>query len=419
MRHLLFLTHRIPYPPNKGDKIRSYHMLCYLARHYAVHLGTFIDDPVDEAYRSEVQALCATLYCVRLDPRVAKMRSLAGLFTGEALTFPYYRDRRLQRWIKLTLTRHAVDTAIVFSSSMAPYVVGDWPAPVRRILDFVDVDSDKWAQYAATARWPATWLYGRESRKLAESERRFAHAFDASLLVSASEAEFLRRRAPAAAGRILEMRNGVDTSYFDPNRHYENPFRSGEFPLVFTGAMDYWANVDAVQWFATEVLPFVRENCPDVRFVIVGSRPTKTVQALTCLPNVWVTGGVPDVRPYVAHATLVVAPLRIARGIQNKVLEALALGKTVVATGPAAEGIDGGAPLARLDRDTPHDMAQVIIRLLQSPRRSEKLAQAARSFVLRHYDWESNLALLRSLLDGHETTGLGGYDLQGMSTNVR
>jgi sugar transferase (PEP-CTERM/EpsH1 system associated) len=392
---LLFLAHRIPYPPDKGDKIRSWHMLRHLAEEWEVHLGAFVDDAADWAHAEVLKGVCADTCLRPLNPSTGKLRALTGLLTGQALTLPYYRDAVLERWVrgKLDSGIHAV---VVYSSAMAQFVLD--AQGVRRIMDFVDIDSDKWRQYASTKPWPLSWLYGREGRKLLEWERRVARDFDASLFVSEAEARDFRRVAPESAGKIGHFYNGVDTDYFSPGHGFDNPFPAGCRGLVFTGAMDYWPNADAVTWFVREVLPLVRREVPEAGFYIVGSRPGDGVKALAG-DGVVVTGRVPDVRPYLAHAQAVVAPLRIARGIQNKVLEGMAMAKAVVATPQALEGIVAEAGKEVFVAGDASAQAGALLRLLREPGTAGDMGDAARKRVAADYTWAPNLARLDALLD--------------------
>ncbi|MGB9130363.1 MAG: TIGR03087 family PEP-CTERM/XrtA system glycosyltransferase, partial [Thiobacillus sp.] len=271
---LLFLAHRIPFPPNKGDKIRSFHLLRHLSAHYEIHLGAFVDDPDDWQYRDALAPWCKSIKLLPLHARRAKLASLMGLLTGEALTLPYYRNRELARWAVELAASGTVTRGLAFSSAMAQFM----PATLeRRVLDMVDVDSDKWTQYAPTQRWPLSWVYAREGRKLAEWEAQAAQDFDATVLVSNDEAGLLQQRAPQAQHKIGAFENGVDADYFSPARDYPNPYASDVRGVVFTGAMDYWPNIDAVTWFADRIFPAVREAVPAAQFTIVGSRPTEAV----------------------------------------------------------------------------------------------------------------------------------------------
>lgn len=385
MDGLLFIAHRIPYPPNKGDKIRSFHLLRHLSERYAVHLGAFVDDPDDWQYQEALAPYCASIKLVGLRPSRAKLASLVGLARGEALTLPYYRNAELRRWADALAATGTVTRGLAFSSAMAQFLPDTLAC---RVLDMVDVDSDKWTQYASTRRWPLSWLYAREGRKLAAWEASVAAAFDATLLVSEDEAKLLMQRAPAARERIASFENGVDADYFSPQRNYPNPYAEGVRSVVFTGAMDYWPNVDAVAWFAERIFPAVRAAMPSAQFTIVGARPSADVLALARQPGVVVTGAVPDVRPYFAHAACAVAPLRIARGVQNKVLEAMAMARRVVATPQAAEGLRAVAQRDYLLARGEADLAAAALDCLERPASSP----AARACILEHYDWARNLA---------------------------
>lgn len=403
MQELLYLAHRIPYPPNKGDKIRSYHLLRHLSQRYRVHLGTFIDDETDWQYTDKVKALCGETCFLGLRPQAARLRSLRGLLTGSALSLPYYRDKRLQEWVDMLLRTRPVKRILVYSSPMAQYARKAQTA--RRVIDFVDVDSDKWRQYAAAKPWPLSWIYRREARLLLDVETRIAREFDSASFVSEAEAALFRKLVPQAAANVSCFNNGVDTDYFSPKLAHANPYPGAAAALVFTGAMDYWANVDAVDWFARAIFPAVRAELPEVRFYIVGARPTSAVQALAALPGVVVTGSVPDVRPYLAHAALAVAPLRIARGTQNKVLEAMAMEKTVVVSRQAMEGICARPGQEVLVAEDAQEFSRLVTAALKTG--ANTLGSAARAYVLREHSWETNLAVLDALLFPPPVSGAG------------
>ncbi|MES1930695.1 group 1 glycosyl transferase [Salinisphaera dokdonensis CL-ES53] len=408
MKDLLFLSHRIPYPPNKGDKIRSFHWLKALGQRYRVHLGTFVDDPADLVHESALAEYCEELCVRRLDPRMARFRSSRALLSGKPLSFAYYRDRGLRRWVKRIMAERSIDTVLVFSSPMATYI--DRNLSCRRVIDFVDVDSEKWREYAATRRGPAHWLFAREARTLLAAERALSREFDASLFVSEAEKALFDERAPDSRARTRAVGNGVDTDYFDPGLDYANPYPAGSAPqLVFTGVMDYAPNVEAVQWFVAEVLPRVREQQPGASFWIVGTRPTRDVLALARVDGVQVTGSVPDVRPYLRHADIGVAPMRIARGVQNKVLEALAMGCPVALTDAAATGLrvmdDDYAGVA----DTAAGLADQILRLtrVRAEREGHESFARARAYTTAHYGWASQFERLLETLEDRSTTGAG------------
>jgi sugar transferase (PEP-CTERM/EpsH1 system associated) len=395
---LLLLIHRIPYPPNKGDKIRSYHLLKHLAKHYRVHLATFVDDPDDWQYVPHVEALCASSHFARMNPLLARVKSLTALLKNRSLSLEYYRDAKLARWVRDTVASKKIDRVLVFSSAMAQYA--DDYCGARRVVDFCDVDSDKWRQYADKKSFPMNWLYRYEADQLLRYERQVAREYDASLFVSAPEADLFRQLAPESTAKIGHFNNGVDTDYFSPEQAYASPYAPGERALVFTGAMDYWPNVDAVQWFAAEVFPQLRARVPDLRFYIVGARPSPAVQALAQQDGVVVTGTVPDVRPYIAHAAVAVAPLRIARGIQNKVLEAMAMARAVVVSPQALEGIEAEPGNELVLAEDAAGFVDAVAGLLQGQdSAAAAIGQAARTKVQQRYSWSSNLACIGENLE--------------------
>ena len=395
MQDLLLLIHRIPYPPNKGDKIRSWHLLKHLAGQYRVHLATFVDDPDDWQHVPHVEAQCASSHFAALHPLRARVRSLGALAANRSLSLDYYRNAGLQRWVDDTMAAHKIERVLVFSSAMAQYAE-KFPQ-ARRVVDFCDVDSDKWRQYADQKSWPMSWLYRHEARQLLAYERQVARDCDASLFVSQPEADLFRKLAPESDAKIGFFNNGVDTDYFSPEPAHANPYQPGERALVFTGAMDYWPNVDAVQWFATDVFPQLRAAFPGLRFYIVGARPSPAVEALGKLDGVAVTGTVPDVRPYIAHAKVAVAPLRIARGIQNKVLEAMAMATPVVVSPQALEGIDAEPGTELVLADGAAAFVEAVSNLLS--RQADAMGRAARAKVERQYSWLSNLACIGERLE--------------------
>jgi sugar transferase (PEP-CTERM/EpsH1 system associated) len=392
---LLLLIHRIPYPPNKGDKIRSYHLLKHLAQSYRVHLATFVDDPDDWQHVPRVEALCASSHFAKLNPLWARVRSLGALFGNRSLSLDYYRDASTKAWVEAAVKQHNIARVLVFSSAMAQYA--DAYPGMRRVVDFCDVDSDKWRQYAEQKSWPMSMLYRHEAKQLLAYERKIARDYDASLFVSQPEADLFRQLAPESVDRIGHFNNGVDTDYFSPLPASASPYQAGEQAVVFTGAMDYWPNVDAVQWFATDVFPQLRARFPSLHFYIVGARPSAQVTALANLPGVTVTGTVPDVRPYILHADVAVAPLRIARGIQNKVLEAMAMASRVVVSPQALEGIDATPGAELLLADGAAEFVAAVTQLLQT--RNTTIGPAARRRVETQYSWPSNLACIGERLE--------------------
>lgn len=402
---LLFLSHRIPYPPDKGEKIRAWHMFKHLARSYRVHLGCFVDDPDDAARMAELRPLCAELMAIPLNRRIQRWKALLRFRPGQPLTLGYFHDRRLQRWVDATLARHRIEHIFVYSSAVAHYVIG---AKARvRVLDFVDVDSTKWTAYAATARWPARAIYAREGRTLLAFERRAALAFTRGIFVSRAEWQHFVGLAPETTSRTGWVDNGVDLAYFAPRDDFADPFPAtapkGPPRLVFTGRMDYRPNIDAVAWFARAVMPAVRAIHPQACFAIVGAAPTPEVQALATLPGVLVTGRVPDTRPWLAHATIVVAPLLIGRGTQNKVLEGMAMARPVIATPEAFEGVQA---MPEQDILLASGVEQTVARINDVVSGGHTgLGAAARQAMKAHHDWSVTLSGLDALFADPAQTG--------------
>jgi len=398
MTKVLLLVHRLPYPPNKGDKVRSFHLLKHLAAQHEVYLGTFVDDPVDWQYVDTVRSYCAELHVAGLHPLRAKLSSLRGLATGEALSLPYYRDEGLARWVANLLRTESLDAVVVFSSVMAQYVRHLAPdLPV--LVDFVDVDSAKWSEYASRHSWPLSWLYRREGRALLAFEAELAAEASVSFFVTDKEAALFRSLAPQLRASVETLCNGVDADFFSPDSSVASPFPDGQTALVFTGAMDYWPNADAVIWFAESVLPALCTRFPGLHFHIVGRNPTPAVQALKS-GVVSVSGTVADVRPYLTHAAAVVAPLRLARGVQNKILEAMAMARPVVAAACCVNAIDAVEGEELLAAEEPQDYVEQLSTLLLDSGLAERLGRAARARVLASYSWSAHLSGIDKHLDG-------------------
>lgn len=393
-RHMLFISHRLPYPPVKGETIRAWNFLRHFAKDWTIHCGCLIDDAADTQHFDTVRPFCAELACFRIDKRWQKVKSLLTARPGRPLMLDYYRHTGLQAWVRDTLAKQPIDLTFVFSTAMAPYVLPiDGPAVV---LDMVDVDSEKWTEYARHARPPMRWVWAREGRTLLAYEREAAAACDLTLLVSEPECRRLETLAPELAGRVQPVEQGVDLGYFAPDLDLPSPYAAAAPRAVFTGNMDYWPNADAAIWFAQHVLPLLRARDAASEFIVVGANPSPEVRALANLPGVTVTGRVADVRPYVAHAEVAVAPLRIARGIQNKVLEAMALGTPVVASPQAFEGVRATPGQDLLVADGAEATAQAIAEVLAGAHPG--LRAAGRRVMEQRYGWPATLARLDGLM---------------------
>jgi sugar transferase (PEP-CTERM/EpsH1 system associated) len=399
--NLLFLAHRFPFPPDRGEKIRIWHLLRHAATSHRVFFGCLVDDPRDWQHRPRLDAICAETACFGIDKNWQKLHALAKFRRGRPLMLDYYDHPGLHEWVGALATGRSIDVVYVVSTAMAPYALS-LPVP-RKILDMVDVDSEKWTEYARTAGFPARLVWAREGRTLAAYERHAARRFDRTLLVTEAECRRFAELAPDCRDRLGWLENGVDLDHFAAEAA-DAPVPSiamtpiGTPIITMVGNMDYWPNADAAGWFAHAVLPLVRENWPTARFFIVGANPGPSVRQLARRSGVMVTGRVADVRPYLAQSDVVVAPLRIARGVQNKVLEAMAMGRPVVASSQGFLGIRAEPGRDLLVADGADATARAIGEVLEG--RHPAMGVAARRLVECHYAWTAQLAGLDGLLAG-------------------
>jgi len=396
MSEILFLAHRIPFPPDRGDKIRSHHLLKALAALAPVHVGCFLDDDADAAEEASLAALSAS-YCLVRRTRSLPLSGLEALATGKPVSLPAFASARIARYAAAKIASRPISTLFVFSVQMAQFIPPGFTG--RVVMDFVDVDSAKFEAYAAKARQPLRTLYAREARLLARFEERVARRADCSLLVTNEEAAlFASRISGGPMPRIASLPNGIDTEFYAPGVRKGAPeMIEGGPQVVFTGQMNYPPNVEAVAMFARAVMPRIVAHHPHARFHIVGREPTGEVQALDGLNGTRVQGRVPDVRPWLAGADLVVAPLLLARGIQNKVLEAMAMGRPVLCTPPAATGIPARAGEDFAVAEGADALASAALGLLGDAGAREKMGAAGRRFVTDHCSWRSVTAPLAGI----------------------
>lgn len=391
MGDILFLAHRVPYPPDRGDKIRAFNILKFLAARRRVHLIAFADDMRDMEHDDALAPYTGSRSIVWR----GKSRALAAvqaLLRGEPVSLTAFHDRSLRAAVAAVLDRETIDAIYVFSGQMAQYLPATPQA--RVIMDFVDMDSAKFAAYSAKASWPMSFMMRREARLLGAFERDVAQHASASLFVSEAEAALFRMET--AAERVCVVENGVDTAFFGPAAAFERG--SGDAPsIVFTGQMDYEPNIEAVTWFAETIFPRILADHPGAHFAIVGRAPTDRVLALGKRPGVTVTGEVADVRGWLAAASVVVAPLKLARGVQNKILEAMAMAKPIVASPAAAEGIDHGGTI-RVGT-TAEDFATAVNAVLSDPDAAAEMGRAARAQVQRRYSWNARLTPLDTIME--------------------
>jgi sugar transferase (PEP-CTERM/EpsH1 system associated) len=392
MAKILFLSHRAPFPPDKGDKIRASHLLRHLCQRHEVWFGAGADD-VEPGRRPNLTDFPFQDCCVApLGPLRRGWNMIGGLAAGAPLSVSRFRHARLERWIQQVLTQVRPDVVFIYSSAMAQYVIGRTKPGTRVIIDFVDADAEKWRAYAASARFPMTAVFEREVHSLTLFERRALAAAETGIVISETERRLLSAQIPDGAEKLRVLSNGVDLDYFTPA-----PGTGDGRGIVFCGRMDYQANADGAAWFAREILPTVRQRRPDAIFRIVGAAPSATVQALGNLAGVEVTGAVPDVRPYLRDAAVVVAPLRVARGVQNKVLEAMASARPIVVTPAALEGVDAADGREVLVGADAEAFARAVGDVLTG-KAPPSLGENGRRFVVARHQWATQLAALDRLV---------------------
>jgi polysaccharide biosynthesis protein PslH len=395
MGEILFLAHRVPFPPDRGDRIRSHHLLKALAKLAPVHVGCFAEG--DRAGEGELAAIAAS-HCVVPRGKPLPLAGIEAVMAGKPVSLTAFHSRKLERWVRDTIAARKITAIVVFSGQMGQYVPADFTG--RVVIDLCDVDSAKFASYAEAGE--RVWLNAREARLLAIEEERLGHRADATLLISDAEAALYRSRLTAPETVDIQViGNGIDADVFNPAGIAPHPIIAG-LPgphFTFTGQMDYRPNEQAALWVIEALMPRLSARYPTAMFHVVGRNPTGKLMAHRGTPGVQVWGEVPDVRPFLAAADLVLAPLLIARGVQNKVLEAMAMAKAVVVTPEAATGIaaqDGSQWLI-----SPPDADAMCTRmapLLADPDAREQMGLAARQFVLDHHGWDAMLSPLAALV---------------------
>jgi sugar transferase (PEP-CTERM/EpsH1 system associated) len=407
-RDILYLVHRFPYPPDKGDRIRAFHILKHLAGQAAVHVACLADEPVSDAHMAALQRSCHRLAVVPVAKVSRWARALGSLARGGTVTEGVFCSAALRATIERWIQETPFAACLISASSMVQYL--DQPAlrHVPTVIDLVDVDSQKWHDYADVSGGVRAWLYRTEGNRLRSLEQGLPARARAVTLVSEAEADLYRHFC--LPGCVRPVANGVDLQYFRPI------YQAESFECVFVGALDYLPNVDGVCWFCHEIWPTVRRSLPEAKVLVVGRRPVPAVRRLARLPGVNLIGPVPDIRPYLARAAVAVVPLRIARGVQNKVLEALAMSKATVVSPAALRGIGARSGEHVVCAHSPEEWAAAILRLLNSEAERGRLGSNGRRFLERHHRWEQCLAPLSCLL-GLENEDDPGTDAHTKSAN--
>jgi len=402
-KHILFIAHRIPYPPNKGDKIRTFNEIKYLSRFFTIDLLTMADEKSDLRFKPNLEMYCNFVHIFPLNRVYGKLKGLKSLLAGKSISEGYFYKSDLYHKLSELLSQNDYHAIFCFSSPMAAYIFkffgheAKFGKKIKLVMDFCDVDSEKWRQYANNSTFPLSWLYKIEAKRLAVFERKTNRYFDVSIFVSEEESHLFTQMVPDAK-QVKTIANGIDHTYFSPESISPESESTSQI-IMFAGAMDYYANVEGVEWFCKEIFPMIRDKIPGVLFYIVGNNPHPRVRALGNIKNVIVTGFVDDMRPYYQQADLCVVPLRVARGIQNKVLEAMSMEKSVVSTSDALCGIHASHGDHLFQADTPKMMAHYILMLLGDKKLSRETGRAARKFVKKNFSWERSMEKLVAVLN--------------------
>jgi sugar transferase (PEP-CTERM/EpsH1 system associated) len=390
LANILVVTHRVPYPPDRGDRIRNYHLIRFLAEHAHIHLACLADEPVDSQALSVLESYCREVAVVPVAPRFRWVRAARSLALGKTASVGAFQEPRLADRIEEWARRIPFQAALVSASSLAPYLRRPALRDVPAIVDLVDLDSQKWLDYAEATSGYRSWLYRIEGTRLRRLESEIGHWSKAVTLISDAEADLYRRYC--GPGPVVAT-NGVDLDDFRPVPEPPDPQR-----CVFVGALDYRPNVDGAVWFGREVWPEVRRQRPGATLTLVGRNPAGAVRDLATGDGIELVGRVPDVRPYLASSSVVVVPLRIARGVQNKVLEAMAMGRAVVTSPTVRKGLSAVSGVHLEIAETATEWARTVVSLLDDPQRCRHLGAAARRYVEANHRWEVCLEPFRDLM---------------------
>ncbi|MCP5382001.1 MAG: TIGR03087 family PEP-CTERM/XrtA system glycosyltransferase [Kordiimonadaceae bacterium] len=388
---ILFLSHRFPYPPTRGDKIRSFNMVKYLHEQgHQVTVASLSRSPEETAECQGIKDYCHDFILVEINEFIQKIRMVSRLLFSDPSSMGYFYSGELQKKVNRLLGTQKFDLIVVFSSSAAQYVehVTDTP----KMLDFCDMDSQKWLAYVDYKKWPISAGYALEGRKLEADEKRLAKKFDLCSCATDFEVETLDSYGTGVASGYFP--NGVDSEFFKP---IDIDYQKNS--ICFVGRMDYYPNEVCIINFCHDVLPIIRKHYPDVTFKVIGAAPPQSVLKLNDLPGVLVTGTVDDIRKHVQSCQVMVAPLVIARGTQNKILEGMAMGLPVVSSHLAARGVDAVVGEHILAATKPEDYAKEIMSLFADPERQRKFSENGRARILSHHTWQRGMDLMSTCID--------------------
>ena len=387
---ILFICHRLPYPADHGGRIRSFNLIRhYAAQGHEVTLCSLLRSSDAPHGPRQLSSYCRETHIATVTEPAQALRMALRVPTGTPSSLGYFYSPVLQRAIRNALGRRSFDLVFVHSSSVAQYV--KYVTTIKKIIDFADMDSQKWLLYAKFRNFVSGLAYRLESIKLAAEERRLAQLFDGCTVSTSAELATLNQLGGACVADWFP--NGVDQDYFRPDGegHHSDT-------ISFIGRMDYYPNEECMVRFCREVMPLLRREISAIKLKIVGANPTSRIKRLAALDGVIVTGRVPDVRPHVLRSAVMVAPLAIARGIQNKILEAMAMGVPVVASPEAAEGVDARAGEHLLTASSPSDYARSILCLIGAPGERRRLGEAGRARVLSHHTWSRSMQRLDAIV---------------------
>jgi sugar transferase (PEP-CTERM/EpsH1 system associated) len=381
---ILYLSQRVPYPPHRGDKLRSYHHIKFLSRFHEISLVCFADNTSDLLHKSALKVYCKSVDIILLSQFSSRLKAIGASITKTPFTLAYFHSDKLKKIVEAKLKNERFDLIFVYCSSMAQYV--EDVVTIPKVIDFVDVDSEKWAQYSLHAKFPLHFIYSIEAHRLKAYEASLCSKFQRCFLVSEKEVnDFYQLVLPCKT--VVPLLNGVDLEVFKP---IKQPY--DRLKLVFTGVMDYFANVETVLYFCREIFPFIRKEVPGIKFHVIGSNPVKELIDLGKKDkDIVITGYVEKIQPHVQNAAAFVAPMRIARGVQNKILEAMAMGVPVVTNSLGAKGVSAQPGTEILVADNPYDFAMQVVKLINDSGWREQVSKNAREAVEQRYNWSYNL----------------------------